>query len=211
VLQCLEHSWVAVLIHYPPSTYIKIYSICFPAKLTLDATISAMGTGCCGTLSRYRSQCISRPICVQSTACSTVPWALHGVAHHVQSVRDWVPSRRVVPYRDVELHRTAHRYALTTNCTGFLRADRRATREMVRIQLRKSYYKSPANRCSSCTAAPGLRRTPTVSDVHREGRCTLIPMIKNYPFPDGIKPIGHATMEMFLILNGHELKARIDK
>ena len=32
----------------------------------------------------------------------------------------------------------------------------------------------------------------------------------NHPFVDGNKRIGHAAMETFLILNGHELNADVD-
>jgi len=36
-------------------------------------------------------------------------------------------------------------------------------------------------------------------------------MIKNHPFLDGNKRIGHATMEVFLVLNGYEIQAGIDE
>jgi len=35
-------------------------------------------------------------------------------------------------------------------------------------------------------------------------------LIQNHPFIDGNKRIGHAVMEIFLILNGHEIVANID-
>lgn len=35
-------------------------------------------------------------------------------------------------------------------------------------------------------------------------------LVKNHPFIDGNKRIGHAAMETFLILNGYELAAEID-
>ena len=35
-------------------------------------------------------------------------------------------------------------------------------------------------------------------------------LINNHPFIDGNKRIGHAAMEVFLVLNGHELKADVD-
>jgi len=33
----------------------------------------------------------------------------------------------------------------------------------------------------------------------------------NHPFVDGNKRIGHAAMETFLVLNGHELAASVDE
>ena len=35
--------------------------------------------------------------------------------------------------------------------------------------------------------------------------------IRNHPFVDGNKRIGHLAMEMFLVLNGHELDAGVDE
>ncbi len=35
-------------------------------------------------------------------------------------------------------------------------------------------------------------------------------LIKNHPYVDGNKRIGHAAMETFLIINGFELKAEVD-
>lgn len=36
-------------------------------------------------------------------------------------------------------------------------------------------------------------------------------LIKNHPFLDGNKRIGHAAMEIFLVLNGHEINAPVDE
>lgn len=36
-------------------------------------------------------------------------------------------------------------------------------------------------------------------------------LVMNHPFVDGNKRIGHAAMEVFLILNGYEIKADIDE
>jgi death on curing protein len=36
-------------------------------------------------------------------------------------------------------------------------------------------------------------------------------LIQNHPFIDGNKRIGHAAMETFLILNGHEISASVDE
>jgi death-on-curing protein len=35
-------------------------------------------------------------------------------------------------------------------------------------------------------------------------------LIRNHPFLDGNKRVGHAAMETFLLLNGHELDATVD-
>ena len=35
-------------------------------------------------------------------------------------------------------------------------------------------------------------------------------LIANHPFVDGNKRIGHAVMEVFLVLNGHEIDASVD-
>lgn len=36
-------------------------------------------------------------------------------------------------------------------------------------------------------------------------------LINNHPFLDGNKRVGHAAMETFLLLNGHELDAPVDE
>jgi death-on-curing protein len=36
-------------------------------------------------------------------------------------------------------------------------------------------------------------------------------LIQNHPFVDGNKRAGHASMEMFLMLNGHEISASADE
>jgi death on curing protein len=36
-------------------------------------------------------------------------------------------------------------------------------------------------------------------------------LIKNHPFLDGNKRVGHAAMETFLFLNGYEIKASVDE
>lgn len=35
-------------------------------------------------------------------------------------------------------------------------------------------------------------------------------LIQNHPFVDGNKRVGHAAMEVFLLLNGHEIAASVD-
>ena len=36
-------------------------------------------------------------------------------------------------------------------------------------------------------------------------------LIQNHPFIDGNKRTGHAAMEMFLVLNGHEISATVEE
>jgi death-on-curing protein len=36
-------------------------------------------------------------------------------------------------------------------------------------------------------------------------------LVMNHPFMDGNKRIGHAAMETFLVLNGHEISASVDE
>ncbi len=36
-------------------------------------------------------------------------------------------------------------------------------------------------------------------------------LVKNHPFVDGNKRIGHAAMEVFLLLNGYEIRADVDE
>src|SRR6267142_168705 len=36
-------------------------------------------------------------------------------------------------------------------------------------------------------------------------------LIQNHPFLDGNKRVGHAAMEVFLVLNGYEIRAPVDE
>ncbi|HKQ51810.1 MAG TPA: type II toxin-antitoxin system death-on-curing family toxin [Pyrinomonadaceae bacterium] len=49
---------------------------------------------------------------------------------------------------------------------------------------------------------------PTISD---KASALGFSLIKNHPFVDGNKRIGHAAMEIFLVLNGHEINAHVDE
>jgi death-on-curing protein len=49
---------------------------------------------------------------------------------------------------------------------------------------------------------------PTLSD---KGAALAFSVIMNHPFVDGNKRVGHAAMETFLVLNGHEIKAPRDE
>jgi death-on-curing protein len=49
---------------------------------------------------------------------------------------------------------------------------------------------------------------PTIAD---KAAALAFSLVMNHPFMDGNKRIGHAAMETFLVLNGHELKAATDE
>ncbi len=48
-------------------------------------------------------------------------------------------------------------------------------------------------------------------DIISKASALCFSLIMNHLFIDGNKRIGHAAMEIFLILNGHELKASTDE
>ncbi|MFO8011234.1 MAG: type II toxin-antitoxin system death-on-curing family toxin [Dehalococcoidia bacterium] len=49
---------------------------------------------------------------------------------------------------------------------------------------------------------------PTISD---KAAILGYSLIKNHPFSDGNKRIGHASMEVFLLLNGLEIQSSVDE
>ena len=49
------------------------------------------------------------------------------------------------------------------------------------------------------------------STIAEKAAITGFLLIKNHPFSDGNKRIGHASIEVFLILNGFEIQAPIDE
>lgn len=48
------------------------------------------------------------------------------------------------------------------------------------------------------------------SDVIEKAATLGFSIIMNHPFVDGNKRIGHAAMEVFLLLNGYEINASVD-
>jgi death-on-curing protein len=48
-------------------------------------------------------------------------------------------------------------------------------------------------------------------DLPSKATALCFSLILNHPFLDGNKRIGHAAMEVFLLVNGHELHAPIDE
>lgn len=49
---------------------------------------------------------------------------------------------------------------------------------------------------------------PTISE---KAAALAFSLIKNHPFVDGNKRIGHAAMETFLLLNGYEIHAAVSE
>jgi death on curing protein len=49
---------------------------------------------------------------------------------------------------------------------------------------------------------------PTLAD---KAAAMAFSIIQNHPFVDGNKRVGHAAMETFLMLNGHQLDAAVDE
>ena len=54
-------------------------------------------------------------------------------------------------------------------------------------------------------------RTDLYSDILTKAAALCFFLIMNHPFVDGNKRTGHAAMEVFLLLNGFEIKASIDE
>ena len=48
-------------------------------------------------------------------------------------------------------------------------------------------------------------------DLATKSAALCFSLVLNHPFVDGNKRVGHAAMEVFLLLNGHELRATVDE
>jgi death-on-curing protein len=53
-------------------------------------------------------------------------------------------------------------------------------------------------------------KTDLYPDIISKAAALCFSLVMNHPFVDGNKRIGHAAMETFLILNGHEIRATVD-
>jgi death-on-curing protein len=53
--------------------------------------------------------------------------------------------------------------------------------------------------------------TDLYPDILTKAAALCFFLVKNHPFIDGNKRIGHAAMETFLILNGFEIEASVDE
>lgn len=47
--------------------------------------------------------------------------------------------------------------------------------------------------------------------LHEKAAALAYALVQNHPFVDGNKRVGHAAMEVFLLLNGHEIEASVDE
>ena len=54
----------------------------------------------------------------------------------------------------------------------------------------------------------GVELYPTLGE---KAAALAFSLVMNHPFVDGNKRVGHAAMETFLVLNGHELRAAVDE
>lgn len=57
-------------------------------------------------------------------------------------------------------------------------------------------------------AFDGLDLHPTLT---AKAAALCFSLVRNHPFLDGNKRVGHAAMETFLVLNGYEIEARTDE
>lgn len=48
-------------------------------------------------------------------------------------------------------------------------------------------------------------------DMVEKAAALCFSLVQNHPFVDGNKRVGHAAMETFLLLNGHEVEASVDE
>jgi death-on-curing protein len=48
-------------------------------------------------------------------------------------------------------------------------------------------------------------------DLAAKAAALCFSLVRNHPFVDGNKRVGHAAMEVFLVLNGYELDAQVDE
>jgi death-on-curing protein len=48
-------------------------------------------------------------------------------------------------------------------------------------------------------------------DLPSKATALCFSLVLNHPFIDGNKRMGHAAMEVFLLVNGHELRAPVDE
>jgi death-on-curing protein len=49
------------------------------------------------------------------------------------------------------------------------------------------------------------------STIAEKASALAFSLVMNHPFVDGNKRVGHAAMETFLVLNGHEVSAPVDE
>lgn len=64
----------------------------------------------------------------------------------------------------------------------------------------------------SAAAQPQMRfaRRDLYATIPTKAAALAYALIGNHPFVDGNKRVGHASMEVFLVLNGYDLEASVD-
>ena len=69
------------------------------------------------------------------------------------------------------------------------------------------------NALESALAQPrqSFGNTDLYPDLPSKAAALCFSLVLNHPFIDGNKRIGHAAMEVFLVVNGHELRAPVDE
>ncbi|MDE3224302.1 MAG: type II toxin-antitoxin system death-on-curing family toxin [Nitrospirota bacterium] len=69
------------------------------------------------------------------------------------------------------------------------------------------------NALESALAQPrqGFGGADLYPDLATKAAALCFSLVLNHPFVDGNKRIGHAAMEVFLMLNGHELRGGVDE
>jgi len=56
-----------------------------------------------------------------------------------------------------------------------------------------------------------FNQTDLYPDIISKASALCFSLVMNHPFADGNKRVGHAAMEIFLILNGYEIEAPVDE
>jgi len=56
-----------------------------------------------------------------------------------------------------------------------------------------------------------FNRQELYPDIASKAAVLCFSIVMNHPFIDGNKRCGHAAMEVFLLLNGYEIKAEVDE
>lgn len=56
---------------------------------------------------------------------------------------------------------------------------------------------------------PRLAGTKAYPALAEKAAALCFSLVMNHPFADGNKRVGHAALEVFLVLNGHELRAKV--
>jgi death on curing protein len=85
--------------------------------------------------------------------------------------------------------------------------------EKIMQQTGGSFGIRDLNALKSALAQPRMTfaGTELYPKIAEKASALAFSLIQNHPFVDGNKRIGHAAMEVFLILNGYEFNATVDE